>query len=351
MFERRSLPTLALLAVALAALTAACSDTEPTVAAAPQPDLVWPAAPEIARIKFLQTLSRPKDIGITPGFFESIVNFVKGMPERRMSAPYGIHKTAAGRLYVVDTFHKAVEVFDTRDKKHYWFPKRPFEGFENPVGVAADEGGRVYVSDSQAKVIHVFEDHGRRYLKALGEDVLQRPTGLAFNPATGELLVTDTLVGQIVVFDTDSLTVSRLVGRKGEADKTFNFPTSVAVSAAGKVFVTDSMNFRIQMLAPDFGYLGSFGAVGDTPGRFSRPKGVAVDSDGHVYVVDALFDNVQIFDAQGRLLLAFGSPGAAPGQFWLPNEIFIDGQDRIYVSDAYNKRIQVFQYLKQGGGQ
>lgn len=348
MLDRRRFGTLALL---LLALTAACSDTEPTVAAAPRPDLVWPAAPEVARIKFLQTLSRPKDVGIRPGFFKSVVDFVKGMPERRMSAPYGIHKTAGGRLYVVDTFHKAVEVFDTRDKKHYWFPKQPFEGFENPVGVAADEAGRVYVSDSQAKVVHVFENHGRRYLKAIGRDVLQRPTGLAINHATGELLVADTLVGQIVVFDTGSLRVSRLIGRKGEKHRTFNFPTSVTVSAAGKVFVTDSMNFRVQMLAPDFGYLGSFGQAGDSPGHFSRPKGVAVDSDGHVYVVDALFDNVQIFDGRGRLLLAFGSPGAAPGQFWLPNEIFIDGQDRIYVSDAYNQRIQVFQYLKQGGGQ
>lgn len=351
MLDRRSLPALALLAVALTALTAACSDTEPTVAAAPRPDLVWPAPPEIPRIKFLQTLSEPKDIGIRPGFFKSVVSFVKGVSERQMSAPYGIHKTAGDRLYVVDTFHKAVEVFDPRGKDHYWFPKQPRDGFENPVGVAADERGRVYVSDSQAKVVHVFEDHGRRYLTAIGRDVLQRPTGLAINPATGELLVADTLAGQIVIFDTGSLKVSRLVGRKGEKNRTFNFPTSVTVSAAGKVFVTDSMNFRIQMLGPDFGYLGSFGQVGDMPGHFSRPKGVAVDSDGHVYVVDALFDNVQIFDGQGRLLLAFGSPGAAPGQFWLPNEIFIDGQDRIYVSDAYNQRIQVFQYLKQEDGQ
>ena len=302
------------------------------------------------RVKFITTLSGPEDLGIRRGFFGSIVDFVKGVPERRTSAPYGVAKAPEGRIYVVDTFHKAVQVFDTANAEHYWFPEEPLEGFVNPIGIAVDLDGRVYVSDSVANVVHVFAEHGKRYVGPMGGGTLTRPTGLALNPDTNELLVADTLASQIVGFDTDSLRPTRFVGQEGEAEKSFHYPTNIAVSRDGRIYVTDSLNFRVQAFGPDFEFLHSFGKVGDSPGRFSRPKGVAVDSEGHVYVVDALFDNVQIFDHQGRLLLAFGSPGAGRGQFWLPNEIFIDRNDRIYVSDSQNRRIQVFQYLKEKEG-
>jgi len=319
--------------------------------APPPSELVWPPPPLAPRVKFLRTLSKPEDLGIKAGFLAGVVRFLKGAPEQHTSSPYGIDMDADGRLYVVDTFHKAVQVFDAANGEHYWFPDGAIADFTNPLGVATGSGGRVYVSDSEANLVHVFEDYGKRYLRAIGREVLKRPTGLAVNHATGQLLVADTLTSQIVVFDGQTLQAEHFIGHEGQGADTFHYPTSIAMAGDGTIYVTDSLNFRIQVLGPDLAFRRGFGAAGDAPGHFSRPKGVAVDSDGHVYVVDALFDNVQIFDSQGRLLLAFGSPGAGAGQFWLPTEIHIDAEDRIYVADSYNQRVQVFQYLKQGDAQ
>jgi DNA-binding beta-propeller fold protein YncE len=339
-----------LVCLALAA-PAACGEPAPRTFAVPQPELVWPPPPLAPRVKFLHTVSKPQDLGIKSGFLAGVVRFLKGAPERRTSSPFGVDKDDDGRLYVVDTFHKAVQVFDATNGEHYWFPDGALADFESPIGVASGYGGRVYVSDSEAKVVHVFEDYGKRYLRAIGRDVLERPTGLVVNDTNGDLLVTDTLTSQVIVFDSDDFRAKRFVGREGEEADAFHYPTSIAVAGDGTIYVTDSLNFRIQVLGPDLSFRHRFGQAGDSPGHFSRPKGVAVDSDGHVYVVDALFDNVQIFDSEGRLLLAFGSPGAQAGQFWLPAEIFIDEEDRIYVADSYNQRLQVFQYLKPGDAQ
>lgn len=337
--------------IAAAVGLAGCGEPPAPAITTALPDLVWPQPPLTPRIKFVMTLRTPADAGVRRGWFGNVVAFIKGVPEKRMSRPYGITKDADGRLYVVDTFHKAVQVFDARKAEHYWFPREEIDDFDNPIGVAAGPGGRVYVSDSVANVVHVFADHGKTYLRAAGRGVLRRPTGLTVDQATGDILVTDTLNSQIVVIDAESLTAKKFVGRTGTADDAFHSPTSIAMAADRTVYVSDTLNYRVQVLGPDLGFRRNFGQPGDSPGDFSRPKGIAVDSDGHVYVVDALFDNVQIFDRQGRLLLAFGSPGAAPGEFWLPNDIYIDGDDRIYVADSYNQRLQVFQYLKQGGGQ
>ena len=177
--------------------------------------------------------------------------------------------------------------------------------------------------------------------------ILGRPTGIAVNEKTSELLVVDTLNAAILRFDLADHKLKGKFGGSGKAEGELNFPTHIYVGRDGTIFASDSLNFRIQSFTPEGKFQRTFGSLGSGPGHFSRPKGVAVDSDGNVYVVDGLFDNVQIFDRESRLLMAFGRPGNGYGEFWLPTGIFIDPNDRIYVSDSYNKRVQIFQYLKR----
>jgi len=250
------------------------------------------------------------------------------------------------RLYVVDSFYKCVHVFDNQNNDYYKFPNGDVS-FSLPIGIAADMNGYVYVTDSASAVIKVFKNHGKEYVKDIGKNFLGRPTGLAVNSKTGELLVVDTVNSQIIRYDLQDHIFKGTMGRTGTGPGMFNFPTNIFVSRSGHIYVTDSLNFRIQIFTRDGVFINSFGKAGDGPGYFSRPRGVAVDSDDNIYVVDALFDNVQIFNKSGDLLMAFGGPGDSYGEFWLPSGIYIDRDDIIYVSDSYNRRIQVFQHLKE----
>ncbi|HAK59476.1 MAG TPA: hypothetical protein DCO77_03700, partial [Nitrospiraceae bacterium] len=115
----------------------------------------------------------------------------------------------------------------------------------------------------------------------------------------------------------------------------------------GKVYVTDTSNFRVQVFDQDGKFLMKVGGVGDTPGAFTRPKGLGIDSEGNVYVADAAFNNVQMFDENGRLLLYFGGIGKSPGFFLMPAGLSVDEKDRVYVADSLNGRVQVFQYFSE----
>ena len=304
----------------------------------------WPPAPQAARIGYLYSVTTPADAKIGRGVVGKIWRFIKGGEPERISKPQGIHVDPAGRLYVVDAGQRKVHVFDSSRSRYFSFPGKRIEGFEYPVGIAADGKGRVYVSDSSTRLVHVFDSFGKKYLRSIGKGELMRPTGLALRSASDELLVIDTLSSEIVVFDTRDFTLKTRVGRIGGQRDALHYPTHIALAPDGEVYVTDALNFRIQILSSDLGFQDYFGEVGDGPGSFARPKGVAVDSDHNIYVVDALFDNVQIFNRDGELLLVFGTAGHAAGEFWLPSDIFIDSNDRIYVSDSYNSRVQVFQY-------
>lgn len=333
-----------------ALLLGACAPApqgEPT--AEPESALVWPPPPAAPRIRYVKSLSSADDLEAHKGFFDGLIAFLKGAREQPLASPYGVAIGPDDQIYVVDTLHKAVKVFDPVSGKTRWFPERPIDGFVNPIDIAVDPGGTIYVSDSSANVVHVFAPGGRDHVGTIGQGLFQRPTGLLLDAAQGELVVVDTKAAALLVFDLAQRRHKRTIGGRGTEAGEFNFPVAIAGDAKTR-YVVDSMNFRVQVMDADFAFLDSFGTAGDAPGYFSRPKGAAVDSEGHVYVVDALFDNVQVFDREGHLLMAFGGPGAGPGQFWLPNDIHIDGADRIYVSDSHNRRVQVFEYLPAPAG-
>lgn len=311
------------------------------------PYLVWPGGKEIRRIRFVNSVSRPEDVGIVPGAFKRFWRYFIGESDKAMVAPFALSVDSRGNLYVVDTFWRSVQVFDSANSTFRIIPSDD-KMFDFPVGVAVSAGDeKLYVADSKAGCVRVVAMQEETEETCLGQGVLKRPTGLTIHERKNELLVTDTKLATIFRYDLDS---GRLLGRfgsEGVGPGQFNHPTNITVSADGNILVTDALNARIQIFSATGEFLKTFGSAGDSPGHFARPRGVATDSDGNIYVVDALFDNIQIFDRQGRLLMAFGESGEEYGQFWLPAGIHIDKHDRIYVADLYNKRVQIFQYLKQ----
>jgi DNA-binding beta-propeller fold protein YncE len=339
----RNLPVI--LAVVLFLGPAACvKDTH--IAKESLPDIVWPKPPEIPRIRFVAAVSKPENLQIRPGVFRRFFDYLIGKTEVPMVAPYGVVTDSAGRLYVVDTFLRTVHVFDAKGSAYYLFPSDK-ANFVSPIDIALENAsGRIFVSDSKEAVVKIFTDAGKNFAGEIGKGIFGRPTGIAVNEKTSELLVVDTLNACVFRIDLVDGKLKGKFGSSGKAEGQLNFPTNICVNSDGIIFASDSLNFRIQEFTPEGKFLRTFGSIGTGPGHFSRPKGVAVDSDGNIYVVDSLFDNVQIFDRESRLLMAFGRPGNGYGEFWLPTGIFIDQNDRIYVSDSYNKRVQVFQYLK-----
>lgn len=315
---------------------------------APTPVIIWPNPPDIPRISFVKSLSRPQDMGIVEGPVKSFLRFLAGRAETPMINPHGLEVDAENRLYVVDHFRKKIHVYDPNGKQYRLFPDKG-AAFVSPIDIAIDNKRKlIYVSDSAEAVVRIFTQEGTQPAGEIRSGGMGRPTGIAVNPVTDELLVVDTLHSVILRFSLADQSLKGIIGMEGSETGRFHSPTHISIAPTGNIHVTDSLNFRVQVLTPAGKFVSTFGAAGDSPGFFSRPKGVAVDSDGNSYVVDALFDNVQVFNRDGKLLMSFGKPGQGLGEFWLPSGITIDSKDMIYISDSFNRRVQIFQYLKEG---
>lgn len=310
------------------------------------PDISWPPPPEVTRIELVQSVSKPEDLNIRPGILKTLLDYVGGRRKAAIASPHGLTTDARGRLYVVDTLLKGVHVFDAANNQYAFFPPDR-RLLPSPVGIAIDSG-LIYITDSRRNMVYIFTVKDRKPAGTIGDGIFKRPTGVAVNAKTSELLVVDTLQARVFRFDLETRTAKGWFGGVGATEGAFHYPTHICVTMNGNIAVSDALNFRLQVFSPQGRFMFAVGRMGNGPGSFARPKGVASDSDGNLYVVDGLFDNVQMFSPSGRLLMAFGGHGKGYGDFWLPTAIHIDHNDLIYVSDTSNRRVEVFKYQKKG---
>jgi DNA-binding beta-propeller fold protein YncE len=316
----------------------------------------WPAPPDPPRIKYVGQIRGEADLHASKGGVEVVDETLFGKrPTEVFVSPLAVCTDAANparRVFIADSNGQCIHVLDLKTRQYKrWAPQPPQPRLSQPVAVAFEPGvggndGRLLVSDSAAGNIAVFNSTGER-TGDLGAGVLLRPCGLAVDPVGRRVLVADAAAHQIVVLSDDGRELAR-VGRRGTGQGEFNYPTNVTLEPAergGRLYVSDSLNFRVQVFGPTFEFVRQIGRKGDMPGYFSQPKGIATDPQGHVYVVDANFEAVQLFTPEGDLLMSFGHEGQGPGEFWLPAGIHIDAAGRIWIADSYNRRVQVFDLL------
>ena len=348
-----------MVAAALAALLllAGCATPKvaPTLEAGPKA-AVWPNEPETPRFAYAGTLVGEQDFVSPAGdggrsTAMKVAEFITGALFGQ-AAPVELQRPIAGvvdadgRVMVVDMAQQAVMVFDMPAKELRRWPHATEESdFAAPSGIALDGQGGVYVTDTElGMVVHL--DREGKPIGGFGKGVLSRPTGIARDPKSGRIYVTDTARHKVLVFGADGQ-LQDTIGARGHGNFEFNFPTHLAI-AGDRLYVADTLNFRIQIFTLDGEGRLSFGQIGLNVGNMTRPKGVAVGADGRIYVVESYFDHLLVFDPDGRFLLPIGGTGTSEGRFYLPAGVWTDSRNRVYVADMFNGRVSVFKELTQG---
>ncbi len=314
-----------------------------------RPRVAWPAPPATERIRFVRTLSGGADLeGGLSRFWRNLAGL---QPPPRLYHPLGVAVSPEGDLVAVsDQGLNQLLIFDLAAGALHTVSREDLG--EAPAGVAV-EGDRVWVTVPQRKVALSYGRDGKP-LRAIELGDCERPLGLAIDAERRLLYATDASSTQgeghsVHVHSLDGGEHKLRLGRKGHGQGELFFPTFLALSPTGGVYVADTMNARVVEFAADGAFVRHFGERGDRFGQFDKPKGVAVDSFGNVYVVDGFFAAVQIFNREAKLLLFFGGPGDSPGFLANPAGIAIDAKNRIYVANGLNYRIDVYELVNTSG--
>lgn len=175
-----------------------------------------------------------------------------------------------------------------------------------PHGLDVDNDGNVWVTDA-ANDNRVPEggERGHRVIK--------------FSP-TGEILM-----------------VLGTPGEAGNSAYSFNSPSDVAIADNGDIFIADGHNTdgnnRVVKYSGDGTYITSWGSTGYGPGEFRALHAIAIDNAGRVFVGDRANNRIQLFDQDGNFQAVWT-------QFGRPSGIFFDANDRILVADSESDDVE-----------
>jgi sugar lactone lactonase YvrE len=318
----------------------------------PDQTLVWPGPPETARLSYAGELIGETNFrnveGTEDGTALKVWRWIAGIAGgndgvTELIRPQSGLVDAKGRILITDAGRQAVIVFDEAAAQlSVWDEAEPGSSFLSPVGIVADGSGGYLVADADIGHIVRLDTNGVP-TGQVGRGLLQRPTGMARNPDTGEIFVADSAAHDIKVFDESGLLL-RTFGKRGVEPGQFNGPTHLSF-AKDRLYVTDALNSRVQILSPAGEPLGMIGQRGLFVGNLVRPKGVVTDKDGHVYVIESYYDHILVFNESGDLLLPIGGTGNDAGKFFLPAGAWTDNGSRLFVADMFNGRVVVLDYL------
>ncbi len=153
---------------------------------------------------------------------------------------------------------------------------------------------------------------------------------------------------------------------EGSIPGKFNKPSYIHVTDGNQVFVSDSLNHRIQILGMlsmlmlkiqslkimlvhfiHWDLYGTcltyFGDEGDQLGQLKYPKGITINQQNFIGVADTGNSRIQIYEQDGKFVKSFGVNGNCEGQFDGIEGICSTASGDLIVCDRENYRIQILQ--------
>ena len=214
-------------------------------------------------------------------------------------------------------------------KGHLDFPQQP----GGLWGIAVAPNGHTFIVNYNTHQIYVFDEqrnHIRSFgLQGSGNGQLDSFTGIAVD-VDGLVYVCNNGNYRIEIFRMDGTLVKHFgVGH-------FSNPWGVTVNNK-QVYVADSGNYRISIFTLEGQLIRTIGSRGSGPGQFDYPSAVAISPDGDMYVTDSKNDRVQVFSPKGVFRREFGKR-----QIGFPRDVLITADGHVLVADTGNNRVVVF---------
>jgi DNA-binding beta-propeller fold protein YncE len=262
---------------------------------------------------------------------------------------------------------------------HTW-PVPP-DGVTQPAPRSIAVGGNreVCVLDSAGRVL-VYAANGQLLRQwRMPETAAGRPEGVVILK-DGHVVVCDTHYHRVIEFDPQGGEVRRF-GREGQGAGEFIYPVAVAVDDRERLYIAEyGSNDRVQVFTRTGVWVRVFGGFGTQPGQFQRPSGMVWHA-GRVYVADAFNNRIQVFGEDGafegvlatpalrfpydlklgadsslyvveygagrvtrlaldgRLLGRYGQSGTGLGEFGTPWGLALPDAGRVLVADTGNRRL------------
>jgi NHL repeat len=199
-----------------------------------------------------------------------------------------------------------------------------------------DRCGATECTNSTLAPMEKFDSSGK-FQKAIGAGMFAVPHGFYVdregNVWGGDQIARNGKGADLIKFAPDGkvLMILGKPGMPGNGPGYLTTGSAVVVAPNGDIYVADGhgagTNDRIVKYSKDGVLIAAWGKHGKAAGEFDTPHGIALDSAGRVYVADRANNRIQIFEPDGKFVAEWK-------QFGRPSDVAIDRNDMIYVADS-----------------
>ncbi len=219
-------------------------------------------------------------------------------PDISAGFPVGLAVQPDGRIFVADTHCHRVLVYSREGELLQTFGR---EGsgdgeFQLPTDVAFDAQGFIYVSEYHENDRVTKWSPDLQFVKALDQSAdglrLSRPTGLIVDDEQ-TLWIADACNHRLVRMSLDG-SVLKVFGKYGSGPGELRYPYDISQSPDGSLMVCEYEGNRLQWFSKDGRSLRMWGKPGRGLGELFAPWGATYGPQGNVYVVDSINSRVQV---------------------------------------------------------
>jgi DNA-binding beta-propeller fold protein YncE len=172
-------------------------------------------------------------------------------------------------------------------------------------------------------------------------DRFDRPTAVAFDPRTGEVVVSDGYNhARVARFSRGGTFVSDF-GKAGAGEGDLRTPHGIAVDGDGRIYVADRENARVQVFDRDGSVIAVWGSA-----LVGRPWALTLGRDGFVYVVDG-GDQDEVkrggivkLTRDGRVVARLSTAGGGEAGLDGAHAIAVGNDGAIYIAESDGKRVR-----------
>lgn len=214
--------------------------------------------------------------------------------------------------------------------------------FSSASSFDIDLQGNFYVADYYNNTITKLDSTGN-ILNSIGgfgweTSSFDQPSSIF--TTTLSTYVADKNNNRIQRFDKDLNFLSEYSGNNN-SDIEFAYPTCLAISNIGDLFLLDSDNYRILKFSLNGSFLIEIGAQDAGAFALSDPKNFTLDNDGNIFVLDE--EQIKVFDQYGNGKLKFKIK-STPNKIYFFNKhlYFIEANKISYLDLIERKKNDVF---------